>query len=77
VKRSDSGVIIDPYYPTPDLQVFAAEHLMGKYRSSGVPIVNNEKERKLVGILTNRDLRVISDYSTVIKDVMTKENLVT
>lgn len=77
VKRSESGVIIDPFYLTPDHQVFAAEHLMGKYRISGVPIVNNEKERKLVGILTNRDLRFISDYSTVIKDVMTKENLVT
>lgn len=77
VKRSESGVIIDPFYLTPDHQVFAAEHLMGKYRISGVSIVNNEKERKLVGILTNRDLRFISDYSTVIKDVMTKENLVT
>lgn len=77
VKRSESGVIIDPFYLTPDHQVFDAEHLMGKYRISGVPIVNNEEEKKLVGILTNRDLRFISDYATVIKEVMTKEDLVT
>ncbi len=50
---------------------------MGKYRISGVPIVNNEEEQKLVGILTNRDLRFIQDYSMQIADVMTKEELVT
>ena len=50
---------------------------MGKYRISGVPIVNNVEEQKLVGILTNRDLRFIQDYSIKISDVMTKENLVT
>ncbi|WP_273854187.1 IMP dehydrogenase [Guptibacillus spartinae] len=75
VKRSESGVITDPFFLTPEHQVFDAEHLMGKYRISGVPIVNDE--RKLVGILTNRDLRFIEDYSIQIKDVMTKENLVT
>jgi IMP dehydrogenase len=77
VKRSESGVITDPFYLTPDHQVFDAEHLMGKYRISGVPIVNNEEEQKLFGILTNRDLRFIQDYSIKISDVMTKENLVT
>ncbi|MFE8704183.1 IMP dehydrogenase [Cytobacillus sp. FJAT-54145] len=77
VKRSESGVISDPFFLTPDHQVFDAEHLMGKYRISGVPIVNDEEERKLVGILTNRDLRFIQDYSIKISDVMTKENLVT
>ncbi|MBP3041102.1 IMP dehydrogenase [Bacillaceae bacterium Marseille-Q3522] len=77
VKRSESGVITDPFFLTPDHQVFDAEHLMGKYRISGVPIVNNEHEQKLVGILTNRDLRFIQDYSIKISDVMTKENLVT
>ncbi|WP_338752452.1 IMP dehydrogenase [Bacillus sp. FJAT-52991] len=77
VKRSESGVITDPFFLTPDHQVFDAEHLMGKYRISGVPIVNNEDEQKLVGILTNRDLRFIQDYSIPINDVMTKENLVT
>ena len=50
---------------------------MGKYRISGVPIVNNEQDQKLVGIITNRDLRFISDYSMKISDVMTKEELVT
>lgn len=77
VKRSESGVITDPFFLTPNQQVFDAEHLMGKYRISGVPIVNNHEEQKLVGILTNRDLRFISDYSISISDVMTKENLVT
>ncbi|WP_282174316.1 IMP dehydrogenase [Cytobacillus firmus] len=77
VKRSESGVITDPFFLTPDQQVFDAEHLMGKYRISGVPIVNNTEELKLVGILTNRDLRFIQDFSIKISDVMTKENLVT
>jgi len=77
VKRSERGVITDPFYLTPDHQVFDAEHLMGKYRISGVPIVNNPEEEKLVGIITNRDMRFIQDYSIKISDVMTKENLVT
>ncbi|CAM4033830.1 IMP dehydrogenase [Mesobacillus zeae] len=77
VKRSESGVISDPFFLTPEHQVFDAEHLMGKFRISGVPIVNNEEERKLVGIITNRDMRFIQDYSILISDVMTKENLVT
>lgn len=77
VKRSESGVITDPFFLTPEQQVYDAEHLMGKYRISGVPIVNNREEQKLVGILTNRDLRFIADYSIIISDVMTKENLVT
>ncbi len=77
VKRSERGVITDPFFLTPEHQVFDAEHLMGKYRISGVPIVNNNEERKLVGILTNRDLRFIQDFSIPISDVMTKENLVT
>ncbi|MGX6446422.1 IMP dehydrogenase [Neobacillus sp. K501] len=77
VKRSESGVITDPFYLTPEHQVYDAEHLMGKYRISGVPIVNNLDDQKLVGIITNRDLRFIQDYSFKISDVMTKENLVT
>ncbi|RFU61464.1 IMP dehydrogenase [Peribacillus glennii] len=77
VKRSESGVITDPFFLTPEHQVFDAEHLMGKYRISGVPIVNNQEEQKLVGIITNRDLRFIQDFSMSISDVMTKENLVT
>lgn len=77
VKRSENGVITDPFFLTPTHQVFDAEHLMGKYRISGVPIVNNEEEQKLVGIITNRDLRFIQDYSLKIDEVMTKEELVT
>ncbi|WP_303966138.1 IMP dehydrogenase [Sporosarcina ureae] len=77
VKRSENGVIKNPFFLTPEHQVFDAEHLMGKYRISGVPIVNNMEEKKLVGILTNRDLRFIQDYSIIIDEVMTKENLVT
>ncbi|MBK5515016.1 IMP dehydrogenase [Bacillus sp. TH11] len=77
VKRSESGVITDPFFLTPDHQVFDAEHLMGKYRISGVPVVNNEQDQKLVGIITNRDLRFISDFSLKISSVMTIENLVT
>ena len=77
VKRSENGVITNPFYLTPEHQVFDAEHLMGRYRISGVPIINNEEELKLVGIITNRDMRFIQDYSLIINDVMTKENLVT
>src|SRR5690625_2231338 len=77
VKRSESGVITNPFFLSPDHQVFDAEHLMSKFRISGVPIVNNEKEQKLVGILTNRDLRFIEDYSIKISEVMTSANLVT
>ncbi|WP_414042067.1 IMP dehydrogenase [Macrococcus animalis] len=77
VKRSENGVITNPFFLTPEEQVFAAEHLMGKYRISGVPIVNNSEEKKLVGIITNRDLRFIEDFSIKISDVMTSEALVT
>src|SRR5699024_7892637 len=77
VKRSESGVITNPFFLTPQHQVYDAEHLMGKFRISGVPIVNNVEEQKLVGILTNRDLRFIDDYSILISDVMTSTNLVT
>ncbi|KAA1039492.1 IMP dehydrogenase [Macrococcus equipercicus] len=77
VKRSENGVITNPFFLTPEEQVFTAEHLMSKYRISGVPIVNNEKEMKLAGIITNRDLRFIEDYSIKINDVMTKDDLVT
>ncbi|MFD3261939.1 IMP dehydrogenase [Paenibacillus lentus] len=75
VKRSESGVITNPFSLTPEHLVSDAEELMGKYRISGVPIVNSEQ--KLVGILTNRDLRFVHDYSIKISDVMTHENLVT
>ena len=75
VKRSESGVITNPFYLHPDHKVYEAEELMAKYRISGVPIVDRQK--KLVGILTNRDLRFIRDYSIPISEVMTDENLIT
>lgn len=75
VKRSESGVITNPFSLTPEHHVYDAEELMGKYRISGVPIV--DKDGKLVGILTNRDLRFVHDYSIKIKEVMTRDNLVT
>ena len=77
VKRSESGVIKDPFFLTPDHIVQEAEDLMKQYRISGVPIVNCLEEKKLIGILTNRDLRFLDDYSVKIDTVMTKENLVT
>ena len=77
VKRSENGVIKNPFFLTKEEQVFAAEHLMGKYRISGVPIVNNPEDKKLIGIITNRDLRFVEDYSILIEEVMTQEGLVT
>jgi IMP dehydrogenase len=75
VKRSESGVITNPFSLTPEHHVYDAEELMGKFRISGVPIV--DEGNKLVGILTNRDLRFVHDYSIKIKEVMTKDKLVT
>lgn len=75
VKRSENGVIVNPFYLSPEHFVFDADELMSKYRISGVPIV--DEGNKLVGILTNRDLRFLSDYNLKIKEVMTKENLIT
>lgn len=77
VKRSESGVIIDPFFLTPNNKVFEAEALMHKYRISGVPIVENAENRKFCGIITNRDLRFVTDSKVKIDDVMTKENLIT
>lgn len=75
VKRSENGVIVNPFYLSPEHFVFDADELMGKYKISGVPIC--EADGKLVGILTNRDLRFMNDYSVKIKEVMTKrEDLV-
>ena len=77
VKRSESGVIIDPFFLTPQHLVRDAEQLMSRYRISGVPIVDTLTNKLLVGILTNRDLRFIDDYDVPIEQVMTKEPLVT
>ena len=75
VKRSEYGVIFNPFYLSPDNYVYEAEALMAKYRISGVPICDENK--KLVGIITNRDMRFLKDYNDRIGDVMTKNNLVT
>ena len=77
VKRSENGVIIDPFFLTPEHTIAEADELMGRYRISGVPVVETLENRKLVGILTNRDLRFISDYDQPISNHMTSENLVT
>ncbi len=74
VKRSENGVIVNPFYLAPDNSVREANELMRKYKISGVPICQG---RKLVGILTNRDLRFVSSYDIPIKDVMTKDHLIT
>lgn len=75
VKRSEHGIIIDPFYLHPDNTLQDADELMGHYRISGVPIVDDEK--KLVGILTNRDIRFETDFSKNINSIMTKDNLIT
>lgn len=74
VKRSENGVIVNPFSLTPDHTVADADALMGKYRISGVPIC---VDGRLVGIITNRDMRFITDFSRRIGDVMTKDHLVT
>ena len=74
VKRSENGVISDPFFLAPTDLLSDALALMERYRISGVPICESGK---LVGILTNRDLRFVTDYTPAIGDVMTKDNLVT
>ncbi|MEG1968308.1 MAG: IMP dehydrogenase, partial [Clostridia bacterium] len=74
VKRSEHGVITDPFFLSPDHLVRDAEVLMSRYRISGVPITRG---KKLVGILTNRDLRFETDDSRRIEEVMTSKNLIT
>ena len=75
VKRSESGVIVDPFYLHPDDPVQEAVHLMEHFHISGVPIVDEKK--KLVGIITNRDLRFVDNFEQPISRIMTKENLIT
>ena len=74
VKKSESGMIVDPITIEPNRKVYEALELMNRYRISGVPVVKN---RKLVGILTNRDLRFETNLDQPVSDVMTRENLVT
>ena len=75
VKRSENGVITDPFYLHPDNTIGDANDLMAKFRISGVPIT--DESGKLVGIITNRDLKFEEDFSRPIKECMTSENLIT
>ena len=75
VKRSENGVIAAPFSLTPDHYAYDAENLCKKYKISGVPIC--DERGKLVGILTNRDMRFMTDFNIKISEVMTKDNLVT
>lgn len=74
VKRSENGVITDPFYLSPEHTLEDANELMSKFRISGVPITEG---KKLVGIITNRDLKFEADLSKKIKESMTSENLIT
>lgn len=74
VKRSENGVITDPFYLSPEHTLADANELMAKFRISGVPITEG---RKLVGIITNRDLKFETDFSKKIKESMTSEGLIT
>lgn len=75
VKRSENGVITNPFFLKKDNTLKDADEVMGKFRISGVPICDDD--HKLVGIITNRDMRFLTDYSGKIEDYMTKENLIT
>ncbi len=74
VKRSENGVIVNPFFLSPEHYVYDAEELMRKYKISGVPICENGK---LVGIITNRDMKFLQKFDVKIKEVMTKEELIT
>lgn len=75
VKRNESGVITNPFYLSPDNYVYEANDLMHRFKISGVPIC--DENRRLVGIITNRDIRFLDNYNMLISEVMTKDNLIT
>jgi len=75
VKRSESGMIVKPVTVRPDQTISEAESLMRKYKISGLPVV--DEKGKLLGIITNRDIRFVKDFNKKIREVMTKENLIT
>jgi len=75
VKRSENGVIVNPFFLSPDHLAYDANELMAKYRISGVPIC--DENGYLVGIITNRDMRFLSDFNVKISEVMTKDHLIT
>ncbi len=75
VKKSESGIIIDPIFIAPEATVEDADKLMGEFKISGIPVV--DENRKLLGIITNRDMRFITDLSILVSSVMTKSPLIT
>ncbi|MFM8178257.1 MAG: IMP dehydrogenase, partial [Candidatus Kapaibacterium sp.] len=75
VKRSESGMIRNPITLLADQTIADAKNLMGKYRIAGIPVI--DADHKLIGILTNRDLRFVHDHRELVRDIMTKENLIT
>lgn len=75
VKKYESGMIMNPFTVTPDQSISALFELMKKYKISGFPVI--DQDQKLVGMITNRDLRFVSDVSKKVKDIMTSKNLVT
>ena len=75
VKRSESGVIVDPFYLTKSHTIQDADNIMARYKISGVPIV--DKDNKLIGIITNRDIKFENDMNKSIEEAMTKDNLIT
>jgi len=76
VKKSESGIIIDPIFIGPEATVAEADKMMGEYKISGVPVV--DENRKLIGIITNRDMRFITDKNLIkVKEVMTPTPLIT
>ncbi len=77
VKRSENGVISDPFSLTPDKTLKDADDVMAKYRISGVPITKSETDKTLIGIITNRDLKFETDFTKKISESMTSEGLIT
>ena len=76
VKRFESGMVVDPFTINPDSTLMDAIKLKDKYNISGIPVVENSS-KKLVGILTNRDIRFASNLQQSVKSLMTKDNLIT
>ncbi len=77
VKRSESGVITEPFFSTPEQAIKTAEVLMKRYHISGVPVVENAENQKLIGIVTSRDLRFVDDWDAPISEFMVDERLIT
>ena len=77
VKRSESGVITNPIFLTKEASIEEADRLMNHYHIGGIPVVNNNEEKKLIGLITNRDIRFVSDFAQPIETVMTSEDLIT